>query len=122
MIMLAAILTVSIILPGRDAIAWDDVVAASDTNKWATAKRAAGGAVGLTAPVQFGIDDASTHAFLDTNQVILWENQEYAPADLYGFTVLGAASGTNNVTAGIKTGTGSAATGKAASSAGATGD
>jgi len=90
---------------------WADVVAASDTGKWGTARLGAGGTTVLNTPVQFFVDDATTHAFSDTNAVILWDNQEYAPADLYGFTVLGAATGTANLTAGIKTGTGSSATG-----------
>lgn len=104
-----------IIVEGRNGGAtdwkWDDVISNADTGKWGTARRGPGGSVVLDTPVQFFIDDGSTHAFNDTNQVILWDDQEFAATDLYGLTVLGAATGTANFTAGIKTGSGDTATG-----------
>lgn len=76
-----------------------------------TAKAGPGGAVLLNTPVQFGIDDTSTHAFTDLNKIILWEDQEFAPADLYGFSALGNSGGTTDIDLGLKTGTGDDATG-----------
>jgi len=71
----------------------------------------AGGGFVCNAPIQIGINDATTHAFTDTNALVLWADQEFAPADLYGINIVGAATGTVNVRLGIKTGTGAAATG-----------
>jgi hypothetical protein len=74
-------------------------------------KLTTGGAYALNTPVQFGINDTSTHGFTDTNVTLLWENQEFLPDDFYGLSAAGNAGGTTNVTAGIKTGTGDDATG-----------
>jgi hypothetical protein len=66
----------------------------------------------LNTPVQFGVSTGSeTNGFTDTNQVILWDDQLFAPTDLYGFSALGTTGGTTNVTAGVKTSTGDDATG-----------
>lgn len=70
-----------------------------------------GGAWVCNAPIQFGINDTSTHGFTDTNQLILWADQEFAASDLYGLSALGNSGGTTNVTFGIKSGTGDDATG-----------
>ena len=70
-----------------------------------------GGAWVINTPLQIGINDTTTHAFSDTNQLVLWDNQEYAPTDLYKLSALGNAGGTTNVTLGVKSGTGDAATG-----------
>jgi len=70
-----------------------------------------GGAWVCNAPIQFGVNDTVTHAFTDTNQVILWSDQEHAASDLYKLSALGNSGGTTNVTMGIKTGTGDDATG-----------
>jgi len=70
-----------------------------------------GGSWVCNTPIQFGINDTSTHGFTDTNQTILWSDQEFAAADLYALTALGNSGGTTNVTMGIKSGTGDAATG-----------
>jgi hypothetical protein len=72
---------------------------------------AAGGTWKVNVPVQFGINDTSTHGFTDTNAIWLWDNQEFVAADHYGLSALGNVGGTTNVTMGIKTGTGDAATG-----------
>lgn len=90
---------------------WADIVSTSETNSWGTIKLTTGGAIALNGPIQFFIDDGTTHAFTDTNRIILWEDQEFAPTDLYGITVLGAATGTANLTMGVKTGSGDDATG-----------
>ena len=76
-----------------------------------TAKNGPAGSILLNTPVQFFLDDGSTHAFNSINEIILWENQEFVASDLYGITVLGAAGGTANFTMGIKTGSGDDATG-----------
>lgn len=65
----------------------------------------------LNAPLQIGINDTTTHGFADTNQTIFWDDQEYVAADHYVFSALGNAGGTTNITLGIKSGTGTAATG-----------
>lgn len=71
----------------------------------------AGGAWKVNTPVQFGINDTTTHEFLDTNAVWLWDNAEFLPDDVYSISALGNAGGTTNVTFGNKTGTGNTATG-----------
>ncbi len=70
-----------------------------------------GGAYVINTPIQFGVNDTTTHEFTDTNAVWLWDNQEWAAADLYNISALGNAGGTTNVKFGAKTGTGNAATG-----------
>lgn len=70
-----------------------------------------GGAYALNTPVQFGINDTTTHEFEDTNVKLLWQDQEFLADDFYGLSALGNAGGTTNVTAGIKSGTGDDATG-----------
>ncbi len=70
-----------------------------------------GGAYKLNTPIQFGINDTTTHAFTDTNQIWLWDDQEFAPTDLYKLSALGNSGGTTDVELGAKTGTGDDATG-----------
>jgi len=70
-----------------------------------------GGAWVISTPIQFGINDTTTHEFLDTNFIWLWDNQEFVAADLYKISALGGSGGTTNVTFGIKSGTGADATG-----------
>jgi len=90
---------------------WNDVVSQMASVDCPVARNADGGAITLSGPVQFGINDTTTHGFTATNKVILWDDQEFAPADLYSLSALGNSGGTTNVTMGIKTGTGDAATG-----------
>lgn len=71
----------------------------------------AGGAWKINTPIQFGINDTTTHEFLDTNAVWLWDDQEFMPDDVYAISALGNAGGTTNVTFGNKSGTGGDATG-----------
>lgn len=71
----------------------------------------AGGAWKVNTPVQFGINDTSTHAFTDTNAIWLWDNQEFLVDGFYDLSALGNSGGTTNVTFGVKSGTGSDATG-----------
>lgn len=70
-----------------------------------------GGAYVCNTPIQLGINDSTTHAFSDTNQLLLWDNQDYIPADLYVFSAIAGGAGSNTVTLGVKTGTGDDATG-----------
>ena len=106
--------TAGILVEGRNGGStdwtWDDVITQIDTVKAATCRRADGGGVVLNTSVQFGINDATTHQFTDTNQIILFDDQEFVASDLYGFTVVGG-SGTQLFRAGSKTGTGDDATG-----------
>jgi len=106
--------TPGIIVEGRNAgtTDWDfaDIISQLGTGV-GTAKSGPGGSIVLNTPVQFGINDTSTHGFTDTNATVLWENQEFVPDGFYGFSALGNAGGTTNVTLGIKSGTGDDATG-----------
>ena len=70
-----------------------------------------GGSIVLNGPVEFFADDAADHVFLSTNELVLWNEHEFIASDLYGITILGAASGTADFTMGIKSGTGDDATG-----------
>lgn len=88
---------------------WSDIVAASDSGAWGTAKTLAGGAIAINTPIQFGANDAVTHGFSDTNVTVLWEDWDVG-ANLYGLTVLGG-SGVQSFELGIKSGTGDDATG-----------
>lgn len=71
----------------------------------------AGGAYKINVPLQVGISDTTTHEFLDTNAIWLWDDQEWVAADHYGLSALGNSGGTTNVTFGVKTGSGNDATG-----------
>ena len=71
----------------------------------------AGGAWKVNTPVQFGINDTTTHGFADTNATWLWDDQEFLPDSFYGISALGNSGGTTNVDFGVKDGTGDDATG-----------
>lgn len=105
----------SIIVEGRNGGTtdwnWNNVVTQGDTTKNPVARFSDGGAITLSGPVQFGINDTTIHGFTDTNRVILWDDQEFVPNDVYSLSALGNAGGTTNVTFGTKSGTGDAATG-----------
>lgn len=106
--------TPGIIVEGRNggSTDWDWADVLTEIGESAgVIKLATGGAYALNTPVQFGIDDTTTHEFTDTNVTLLWEDQEFLPDDFYGLSALGNSGGTTNVTAGIKTGTGDDATG-----------
>lgn len=76
-----------------------------------TFKNGPGGTFMCNTSIQFGINDTTTHGFTDTNKTIIFEDQEWAPSDLYKLSALGNSGGTTNVTLGVKTGTGDDATG-----------
>ncbi|MGB1785562.1 MAG: hypothetical protein ACPHK6_09590 [Ilumatobacteraceae bacterium] len=81
------------------------------TNSAGVFVQSAGGAWKCNAPIQFGINDTTTHGFTDTNTTVLWDDQEFAASDHYGMSALGNSGGTTRVVLGNKTGTGDAATG-----------
>jgi hypothetical protein len=81
------------------------------TNSSGMFVQSAGGAWKCNAPIQFGINDTTTHGFTDTNTTVLWDDQEFAASDHYGMSALGNSGGTTRVVLGNKTGTGDAATG-----------
>ncbi len=70
-----------------------------------------GGSFVCRTSIQFGANDSVTHLFEDTNQIVLFDDQEFAPVDLYELSALGNSGGTTTVTLGVKTGSGDAATG-----------
>lgn len=106
--------TPGIIVEGRNAgtTDWDSADIFAQLGQAAGCFRPGpGGTWVINTPIQFGINDTSTHGFTDTNAIWLWDNQEFAAADLYKISALGNSGGTTNVTFGVKTGTGDDATG-----------
>lgn len=107
--------TPAIIVEGRDGGTsdWDFAGIIADTGIFDSAmlKPGPGGSVVCRGPIEYGINDTSTHAFLETNKTLLWDFQEVMLDGFYGLSALGNSGGTTNVTFGIKTGTGDAATG-----------
>lgn len=103
-----------IIVQGRNGGAtdwkWSDLPTELTSDN-GTAIAGPAGSILLNTPVEFFVDDASVHAFSSLNEVVLWEDKEFAAADLYKITVLGAASGSSDWKMGAKTGSGAAATG-----------
>jgi hypothetical protein len=71
----------------------------------------AGGAWKINTPIQFGINDTTTHGFSDVSAIWLWDEQEFVPDDVYALSALGNSGGTTNVQFGNKAGTGNDATG-----------
>jgi len=88
---------------------WQDVVDASITGAWGTCERLSNGTIKLNTPIRFGANDAVTHGFSDTNEIVGFEDQPVA-TDLYLIEVIGG-SGTQSFQLGLKTGTGDDATG-----------
>lgn len=70
----------------------------------------AGGSYKINTPIQFGIADATLHEFDDTNSIWLWDNAEFLPDDVYEISIVCGAGGAE-VVFGIKSGTGTDATG-----------
>ena len=77
----------------------------------AVLKPGPGGSYVCRGPIQFGINDTTTHAFNDSNATLLWDSQQVMLDGFYGLSALGNSGGTTNVTFGVKTGTGNDATG-----------
>jgi hypothetical protein len=91
---------------------WQDIVDAADdgdtTKAWGTAFRR-DGVVFINTPIRFGANDAVTHGFSDTSEVVAWENQLVA-SDLYELEVIGG-SGTQSFALGTRVGTGDSSVG-----------
>ena len=104
--------TPGVIVEGRNGGAtdwtWDDIRNASDNNDptkaWGVFKDAANGTYSCNTPIQFGVNDATTHGFSDTLVVVGFENQLVA-SDFYGLTVIGG-SGTQGFDLGVVAGSG----------------
>lgn len=77
----------------------------------ATLKPGPGGSFICRTPIQFGINDTSTHAFTESNKTLLWDFQEVMLDGFYSLSALGNSGGTTDIEFGVKTGTGNAATG-----------
>lgn len=90
---------------------WNNIVTQGALTQNPVARFGDGGAITLSGPVQFGINDTTVHGFSDSNKVILWDNQEFVPNDVYSLSAVGNVGGTTNVTFGVKSGTGDAASG-----------
>ena len=106
--------TPGIIVEGRNGGATDWNSADINTqlgDATGTFVQSAGGAWKINTPIQFGINDTTTHGFTDTNAIWLWDDQEFLVDSYYTISALGNVSGTTNVTFGSKTGSGVTATG-----------
>ena len=104
--------TPGIIVEGRNGgtadWTWDDIRNASDnadpTKAWGVFKDAGNGTYSCNTPIQFGVNDATTHGFSDTLVVVGFENQLVA-SDFYGLSVIGG-SGIQNFDLGVVAGSG----------------
>lgn len=106
--------TPGIIIEGRDggSTDWDSSDIATQLGiATGTFVESVGGAYKVNTPIQFGINDTTTHGFTDTNSIWLWDDQEFITNSLYGISALGNSGGTTNVTFGSKSGTGVSASG-----------
>lgn len=107
--------TPAIIVEGRNGGTtdwdWDSIANVAAVKLSAVIKPGPGGSYIGRGPIQFGINDTSTHAFTESNKAFLWDNQEVMLDGFYGLSALGNSGGTTNVTFGVKTGTGDTAVG-----------
>lgn len=70
-----------------------------------------GGSYKINTPIRFGNADTVTHQFSDTNVLWLWDEQEFLRDSFYKISAEVNSGGTCDVELGLKSGTGSAATG-----------
>jgi hypothetical protein len=107
--------TPGLIIEGRDSgttdWAFGTVAAVAAVQLSATLKPGPAGSFVCRTPIQIGINDTSTHAFTETNPLLLWDFQEVMLDGFYKLNALGNSGGTTNITFGVKTGTGADATG-----------
>lgn len=107
--------TPAIIVEGRSGgtadWTWDLIASVAAVQLSAVLKPGPGGSYVCRGPIQFGINDTTTHAFTDTNKTLLWDSQTVMLDGFYSLSALGNAGGTTNVTFGAKTGTGNDAVG-----------
>jgi hypothetical protein len=89
-----------------------DIQSASETNLWGTFRTSDGGAYVSSVPIRIGNStDSVTHGFTDTNQSLLWQSTSFISDSYYGVEVVGSATNIINTTWGVKSGTGTDATG-----------
>lgn len=107
--------TPAIIVEGRDGGTtdwdWASIAGVAAVQLSAVLVAGPGGSYVSRGPIQFGINDTSTHAFTESNKSLLWDFQEVMLDGFYGLSALGNSGGTTNVDFGVKTGTGDDATG-----------
>ena len=107
--------TPALIVEGRDAGTTDwnltSIAAVAAVKLSAVLLPGPGGSFVCRGPIQYGINDTTTHAFTESNKTLLWDFQEVMLDGFYGLSAVGGVSGTTNVTFGLKTGTGDDATG-----------
>lgn len=86
---------------------WGDIVSAADvsdaTKAWGTAFRR-NGVIFINTPIRFGANDATTHGFSDTNEVIAWEDHSVA-STFYSLEIIGG-SGAQSFSLGTRVGSG----------------
>lgn len=108
--------TPALIVEGRDAgtTDWDWSSIAANTNVVLSAvlRAGPGGSYVCRGPIQFGINDTTTHGFTSSNETFLWDAQEFIPDGFYSLSALGNAGGTTRVVFGQKSGTGNASIGQ----------
>lgn len=87
---------------------WQDIVDAADdgdpTKAWGTVFRR-DGVIFINTPIRFGANDAVTHGFSDSNEVVAWEDQFVDVDAFYALEIIGG-SGTQSFQLGEVTGTG----------------
>ena len=107
--------TPALIVEGRDGgtADWDlaGIAAVAAVQLSAVLLPGPGGSFVCRGPIQFGINDTTTHGFSETNKTLLWDFQEVMLDGFYALSALGNSGGTTNVAFGLKTGTGNDATG-----------
>lgn len=97
---------------GADPWTFEDIFTQLGTSAGTFVPAEAGGGFVCNTPIQIGIGDPETTEFIDTNALILWADQQYAPGDLYGITALGATEGgITRLFLGVDEGSGTSKTG-----------
>ncbi|MBI3290362.1 hypothetical protein HYZ78_03110, partial [Candidatus Microgenomates bacterium] len=91
---------------------WTDIVSAADasdaTKAWGAVFRR-NGVIFLNTPIRFGANDATTHGFSDTNEVIAWEDHSVA-STFYSLEIIGG-SGIQSFSLGTRVGSGDTSVG-----------
>lgn len=110
--------TPALIVEGRNggSTDWDldSIRSVAAVQLSAVIKPGPGGSFVCRGPIQFGIDDTTVHATTETNKTLLWDFQEVMLDGFYSLSAIGDSSGgagSNNVTFGLKTGSGNDAVG-----------
>lgn len=85
---------------------WASISAVAAVKLSAVMREGPGGSYICRGPIQFGINDTTTHGFTESNATLLWDDQEFIPDGLYSLSALGNSGGTSRVVFGQKSGTG----------------